>query len=167
MKRVLFVCTHNSARSQMAEGLLRDRYGGRYEVWSAGTHPSGVHPMAVNVMREIGIDISDHTSKSVDAVMEAIGVRVPESGAEAPSDYAGTPLDVVVTVCDDAKETCPYVPAREGNVHAGFEDPSVVDGSDAEQRAAFRQVRDQLADWIETAFGAAASSPADRGPNSA
>jgi len=152
MDTVLFVCTHNSSRSQMAEGLLRDRYGDRYEVRSAGTNPGGVHPFAVDVMSEIGIDISHHTSKSVDAVLEEIGVEVPE-GAE--SKYSGCPLDVVVTVCDDAQENCPYVPAREGNVHAGFEDPSAIEGTEEEKREAFRRIRDELAEWIDTAFAPA------------
>jgi len=134
MKRVLFVCTHNSARSQMAEGLLRDRYGDRYEVHSAGTNPGGVNSFALEVMREIGIDISDHTSESIDT-------------------YTDTPHDVVVTVCDDAAANCPYIPAREQNLHYGFDDPSAVTGTDDEKRAAFRRVRDELADWIDATFG--------------
>ena len=155
MKRVLFVCTHNSARSQMAEGLLNHRYGGRYEAWSAGTHPGGVSPFAVEVMKEIGIDISDHTSKSVEQVARELGVGIAasEGDAESAGTIAGMPLDVVVTVCDDAKERCPYVPAREGNVHVGFDDPSAVEGPDDEKRAAFRRVRDELADWIDATFG--------------
>lgn len=103
--------------------------------------------MAIEVMEEIGIDISHHTSKSVAAVLKEIGVEVPE-GAE--SKYSGCPLDVVVTVCDDAKENCPYVPAREGNVHAGFEDPSATE---EEKREAFRRVRNELTEWIDAAFG--------------
>ncbi len=134
MDTVLFVCTHNSSRSQMAEGLLRDRYGDRYEVHSAGTNPGGVHPFAVDVMDEIGIDISAHTSDHVDA-------------------YDHTPLDVVVTVCDDAAEKCPYIPARKKNLHRGFEDPSAVTGTDGEKRAAFRRIRNELADWIDATFG--------------
>ncbi len=134
MDTVLFVCTHNSARSQMAEGLLRDRHGDRYEVLSAGTNPGGVNPFAVEVMAEIGIDLSGHTSDSVD-------------------DYDDTPLDVVVTVCDDAAENCPYIPARKKNLHRGFEDPSDVTGTDDEKRAAFRRVRDELAEWIDETFG--------------
>lgn len=134
METVLFVCTHNSSRSQMAEGLLRDRYGDRYEVRSAGTNPGGVNPFAAAVMEEVGIDISDHTSDSVDA-------------------YADTTHDIVVTVCDDAAENCPYIPAREQNLHQGFEDPSAVDGTDDEKRAAFRRIRDELADWIDQTFG--------------
>ncbi|WP_103029221.1 arsenate reductase ArsC [Salinibacter altiplanensis] len=136
METVLFVCTHNSSRSQMAEGLLRDRYGDRYEVRSAGTNPGGVNPFAVKVMDEIGIDLSDHTSDHVD-------------------DYADTPLDVVVTVCDDAAENCPYIPAEKENLHQGFDDPSAVEGSDEEKRAAFRRIRDELVDWIDRRFGEA------------
>jgi arsenate reductase len=134
METVLFVCTHNSSRSQMAEGLLRDRYGDRYEVHSAGTNPGGVNPFAAEVMEEIGIDLSDHTSDHVD-------------------DYADTPLDIVITVCDDAAENCPYIPARKQNLHQGFDDPSAVTGTDNEKRAAFRRIRDELADWIDTTFG--------------
>ena len=118
----------------MAEGLLRDRYGDRHEVHSAGTNPGGVNPFAVAVMKEIGIDITDHTSDSVDA-------------------YADTSLDIVVTVCDDAAENCPYIPARKQNLHQGFDDPSAVEGTDEEKRAAFRRIRDELADWIDATLG--------------
>lgn len=131
---LLFVCTHNSARSQMAEGLLRTRYGDHYDVFSAGTEPSGVNPFAVEVMREIGIDISGHLATSVDA-------------------YTDTPLDYVVTVCDAARESCPYLPARRQNLHHSFTDPSAVEGSDAEKRAAFRAARSAIAAWIEATFG--------------
>ncbi|MCS3645941.1 arsenate reductase ArsC [Salinibacter ruber] len=133
MDTVLFVCTHNLSRSQMAEGLLRSRYGDRYEVHSAGTNPEGVNPFAVAVMDEVGIDISEHTSDLIDA-------------------YDDTPLDVVVTVCDDAAENCPYLPARKHNLHQGFEDPSAVKGAEEEKRAAFRRIRDELADWIDETF---------------
>lgn len=132
-KRVLFVCTHNSARSQMAEGLLRAMAGDRYEVMSAGTEPRGVHPLAVEAMREIGIDISGHRSEHVDR-------------------YLDPPADIVVTVCDSAKEACPYVPARERLIHHGFEDPSAATGTEAERLAAFRRVRDAIRDWLEATF---------------
>jgi arsenate reductase len=118
----------------MAEGLLRDRCGDRYEVYSAGTTPGGVNPFAIEVMDEIGIDISDQTSDSIDA-------------------YDDAPFDVVVTVCDDAAENCPYIPARKKNLHQGFEDPSAVTGTDEEKRAAFRRIRDELAAWIDAMFG--------------
>ncbi|PSQ95542.1 MAG: low molecular weight phosphatase family protein [Bacteroidetes bacterium SW_9_63_38] len=134
MDAVLFVCTHNSSRSQMAEGLLRDRYGGRYEIRSAGTNPGGVNPFAAEVMDEIDIDISKHTSEHVDT-------------------YADTSLDIVVTVCDGAAENCPYIPAEKENLHQGFDDPSAVEGTDDEKRTAFRRTRDRLADWIDTTFG--------------
>jgi arsenate reductase len=131
--RVLFVCTHNSARSQMAEGLLRALAGDRYEVYSAGTEPRGVHPLAIRVMQEIGIDLSTHRSKSVEA-------------------YREIPMDYVVTVCDHAREHCPYVPARRQNLHQSFPDPSAVEG-DAEVRLeAFRRVRDQIRSWLEQTF---------------
>lgn len=133
MDSVLFLCTHNSSRSQMAEGLLRDRYGEYYEVHSAGTEPQGVHSMAVDVMRELGVDISDHTSEQLHA-------------------YAGQPHDIVVTVCDDAAENCPYLVARKKTLHRGFDDPSAVTGSDEENRAAFHRVRDELVEWIENTF---------------
>lgn len=134
MDTVLFVCTHNSARSQMAEGLLRARYGDRYRALSAGTAPGGVNPFAVEVMREVGVDLGDHTSKHVDAVAEE-------------------PLDVVVTVCDSAKEACPYIPSRKANLHRSFPDPSTATGSDDDKRAAFRAVRDDIAAWIDATFG--------------
>lgn len=141
MDTVLFVCTHNSSRSQMAEGLLRDRYGNRFDVYSAGTQPGGVNPFAVDVMDKIGIDISDHTSDPVDA-------------------YTDTSLEIVVTVCDDAAENCPYIPAQKTNMHRGFEDPSAVAGSDEEKRAAFRRIRDELAEWIDATFGEESDKPA-------
>lgn len=130
---VLFICTHNSARSQMAEGLLRARYGDRYAVFSAGTEQTRVHPLAVEAMREIGIDLSGHTSKTV----KALGDRA---------------FDVVVTVCDTAREACPYVPARRQNLHRSFDDPSAAEGTRAERLAVFRRVRDEIAGWIDETF---------------
>lgn len=133
-KTVLFVCTHNSARSQMAEGLLRDRLGDRYEAYSAGTERTRVRPLAERAMAEIGIDISGHSSKSV-------------------SDLPDMEFDVVVTVCDSAREACPYIPAVERNMHQSFEDPSSAEGSEAERLAVFRRVRDEIGQWIEETFG--------------
>ena len=118
----------------MAEGLLRARYGDRYRALSAGTEPGGVNPFAAEVMREVGIDLSGHTSDHVDA-------------------FAGEPLDYVVTVCDSAREACPYIPALKQNVHQSFPDPSSVQGSADEKRAAFRTVRDQIAAWLDATFG--------------
>jgi arsenate reductase (thioredoxin) len=133
---VLFVCTHNSARSQMAEGLLRALHGDRFESFSAGTHPSRVNPFATAAMAEIGIDISEHRSESIDL-------------------YADRPIDHVVTVCDSARESCPYLPARKANIHKRFDDPSAVDGSDEEKLAAFRRVRDEIREWLQIHFGVA------------
>ncbi len=130
---VLFVCTHNSARSQMAEGLLRDRYGDRYDVYSAGTERTHVRPMAIDVMNELDIDLSDHTSKTID-------------------DLGDRTFDVVVTVCDAAREACPYLPAEKENLHRSFDDPSAAEGTAEERRAVFRRVRDELADWIDETF---------------
>jgi arsenate reductase len=133
--RILFLCTHNSSRSQMAEGLLRTQGGDRYSVFSAGTHPRGVHPLAIKAMREIGIDISEtagYYAKSLD-------------------EFKGqAQMDLVVTVCDDAAEECPYFPGARRQEHWGFPDPSAVTGSEEERLAAFRSVRDDIARRIET-----------------
>lgn len=124
-KRVLILCTGNSARSQMAEGLFRHAGGDTFEVFSAGTQPSFVRPEAIAVMNEIGIDISSHRSKSVD-------------------EFRGQQLDSVITVCDNANESCPVFPAATQRLHWPFEDPAAVRGSEAERLAAFRKVRDQI-----------------------
>lgn len=131
--RVLFVCTHNSARSQMAEGLLNALLGDRYEAASAGTEPRGVHPLAVQVMDEIGVDIRHHRSKSVDEFREEW-------------------FDVVVTVCDHAKETCPFFPNARRRMHRSFPDPSAVEDP-REQLETFRKVRDAIREWILETFG--------------
>ena len=122
MKRVLILCTGNSARSQMAEGLLRHFSKGTIEVHSAGTHPSTVNPLAIQVMAEIGIDISHHRSKSV-------------------TECVGQPFDDVITVCDSAKESCPVFPGKPSRIHWSFPDPAAVQGSEEERLRAFRQVR--------------------------
>ncbi len=124
-KRVLILCTGNSARSQMAEGLLRHAAGDRFAVFSAGTRPSIVRPEAISVMQEIGIDISGHRSKSV-------------------NEFDGQQLDYVITVCDNARESCPLFPAAAKRLHWPFEDPASVQGSDDERKAAFRKVREQI-----------------------
>ena len=124
-KKILVLCTGNSARSQMAEGLLRHEAGDRFEVCSAGTKPTIVRPEAIAVMNEIGIDISSHRSKSV-------------------SDFAGQEFDYVITVCDNARDSCPVFPAKTLRMHWPFEDPAAVPGSEDERRAAFRKVRDQI-----------------------
>ena len=131
---VLFLCTHNSARSQLAEALLRARHGDRYEASSAGTAPGRVHPLTLRALRDAGVDTSGLRSEHVDA-------------------YAGRPIDVVVTVCDAAREACPYLPARVNNLHRSFQDPSAVAGTEAERLAAFCAVRDEVAAWIDATFG--------------
>jgi len=133
-KRVLFICTHNSARSQMAEGFLNTLYPQRYEAYSAGTEPSGVNPFAVRVMREIGVDISHHRVKGV-------------------SEFLGMEIDYVVTVCDHARRACPFFPGGKRVIHKGFEDPAAFRGSEEEKMALFRRVRDEIRGWIEETFG--------------
>ncbi|HEX5548238.1 MAG TPA: arsenate reductase ArsC [Ktedonobacterales bacterium] len=133
--RILFLCTHNSSRSQMAEGLLRARGGERYTVFSAGTHPRSVHPFAIQVMREIGIDISEAAGYRAKSLDELIGQP---------------PMDLVVTVCDEAAEECPYFPGARRQEHWGFPDPSAATGTEAERLAAFRSVRDGIAKRITT-----------------
>jgi len=132
-KKVLFICTHNSARSQMAEGLLRSLAGDRYEVFSAGTEPGAVHPYAVRVMAEIGVDISLHRSKSVD-------------------EFAGHPIDMLITVCDHAKESCPIFPGGAQKIHQSFQDPSVLTGSEEDILTGFRHIRDKIRSWILDTF---------------
>ena len=127
--RVLVVCTHNSARSQMAEAILRHRSGDRVEALSAGTAPRGVNPLAIEVMAEVGMPLDGHRSKSVAEALD------------------GRPVDLVITVCDDARESCPFVPSRRGTIHRAFEDPSAA--PEAERLAAFRRVRDDLTKWLE------------------
>jgi len=126
MKRVLFVCTHNSARSQMAEALLRHHGGDRFEAFSAGTEPRSLHPFAVRVMAEIGVDISEQLSKSVD-------------------QFVDEPFDFVITVCDQAGEACPLFPGAIEQLHWSFSDPSAVEGSEEERLEAFHRVRDEIA----------------------
>ncbi len=128
--RVLILCTGNSARSQMAEGLLRHDAGNVYDVFSAGTKPTLVRPEAITVMREAGIDISGHSSKSVD-------------------EFAGQDFDYVITVCDNAKESCPIFPAKTKRIHWSVEDPAAVQGSELERLAAFRLARDELRARLE------------------
>jgi arsenate reductase len=133
-KKVLFICTHNSARSQMAEGFLRALYGNRFDVYSAGTHPSRVNTYAKEVMQEKNIDLSNHTSKSIDQFREM-------------------EFDYVVTVCDGAKETCPVFPKGKEFLHRRFEDPTQGTGGETEKRALFRRVRDEINSWIIETFG--------------
>lgn len=124
-KRVLFLCTHNSARSQMAEGLLRKMAGDQFEVFSAGTEQTRVQPLAIEAMRESGIDISGHRSKTLD-------------------EFAGDTFDYVITVCDRANESCPIFPGTTERIHWSFDDPTAVMGTDEQKLRAFRTVRDAI-----------------------
>jgi arsenate reductase (thioredoxin) len=128
-KRVLILCTGNAARSQMAEGLLRHDAGDRFDAESAGIMPSSVRPEAITVMREIGIDITSQRSKHVD-------------------EFAGRDFDVVLTVCDNAKENCPLYPGHANRLHRNFDDPSNAVGTEEERLAAFRRVRDELREYL-------------------
>ena len=148
--KVLFLCEHNSARSQMAEGLLRHLYGEKYEVFSAGSNPTKVNPFAIKVMAEIGIDISRQVSKSIE-------------------EFRNKQIDLVVSVCQSsAKLTCSLcsspivmgrpeiintsIPGAKRYLHHGFNDPSEVDGSDEEETLAFRRTRDDIKQWIFDSF---------------
>ena len=123
--RILILCTGNSARSQMAEGLLRSMGSGTLDVFSAGTTPSVVRPEAIAVMAERGIDISDQTSKHVD-------------------EFKGQSFDYVITVCDNARETCPIFPATTRRIHWSLPDPAAVEGAEDQRLEAFRNVREML-----------------------
>lgn len=128
--RVLILCTGNSARSQMAEGLLREIGGEKFEVQSAGVISSFVRPQAIQAMKEIGIDISAHRSKSVD-------------------EFAEQKFDYVITVCDNAKESCPVFPATAERIHWSFDDPAEAVGSEQEKLSVFRRVRDEIKRKLE------------------
>jgi arsenate reductase len=133
--RVLFLCTHNSARSQMAEGFLRAMAGDRFEAGSAGTEKTSVNPLAIRLMAERGIDLGGHTSKVY-------------------ADVASEGWDYLITVCDDANERCPWVPGSVKRLHWSFPDPSRASGTEEERLAVFRRVRDQiqerLTDWLRS-----------------
>ncbi len=132
-RKVLFLCSGNSARSQMAEGLLRYLAGDQMDVFSAGTKPSTVNPLAIRVMQERGLDISHHRSKHLD-------------------EFRSQPVDYVITVCDNAAESCPVFPGPAQRIHWSFPDPAGVEGDEATRFQAFRQIRDaleaQLRDWL-------------------
>lgn len=128
-KSILVLCTGNSARSQMAEGLIRHYLGDSFDVESAGTEPAIVRPEAIAVMAETGIDISGQRSKSV-------------------NEFAGRRFDYVLTVCDNARENCPYFPAGTKMIHKSFKDPAVVDGDESVRLEAFRRTRDAIRDYI-------------------
>ncbi|MGA2913864.1 MAG: arsenate reductase ArsC [Methanoregula sp.] len=133
-KKVLFICTANAARSQMAEGLLRAKYGDRFDVSSAGTRQSRVSARAIQVMNEIGIDISHHRSKTLD-------------------EMTGMTFDLAVTLCDNAQRICPVVSSAKKTIHHGFPDPHLTPGSEEDILQGYRNVRDGIAAWIERTFG--------------
>jgi len=133
-KRVLFICTHNSARSQIAEGILKSLYSDVFEVFSGGTNPTELNTYAIKVMEELGIDISGQYSKSI-------------------GEFRGEVFDYVVTVCDTAKETCPFFPEGMIHLHWSFPDPSKVTGTEEEILQAFRWIRDEIKEHIEKSFG--------------
>lgn len=133
IKKILILCTGNSARSQMAEGLLKHITQGKYEINSAGTKPSIVRPEAIKALAEIGIDISNNRSKSVD-------------------EFANNEIDYVLTVCDNAKENCPYFPAKTKLIHHSFEDPAEVQGSEEVRLTAFREIRNEIKKYFEDDF---------------
>jgi arsenate reductase len=123
--RVLFVCTGNSARSQMAEAILRQQGGPAFDVASAGTEPKGVNPLTVRILAEVGLDISAARSKSV-------------------TEFLGQELDYVITVCDQARESCPIFPGVHESIHWGFDDPAAAEGSEAERLVVFRRVMNEI-----------------------
>jgi arsenate reductase len=133
-KTVLFICVHNAARSQMAEGLVNALYGDLYEAVSGGTTATRVHPAAVRAMAEIGIDIGGHHSKSTDV-------------------FEGRRFDEVVMVCDDKQADCPFFPGGKDYIHHAFDDPAACDGTDEEVLACFRKSWDEIRAWIEETFG--------------
>jgi arsenate reductase len=132
--RVLFICTANAARSQMAEGLLREKYGDRYEAFSAGTRQAKVSTRAIAVMQEIGIDISHHRSKTL-------------------AEFEGASFDLAVTLCDNAHAICPIVYGAKKTIHYGLPDPHLTPGGDEEVLEGYRNVRDMITVWIDTTFG--------------
>jgi len=132
--RVLFICTANAAGSQMAEGLLRAKYGDRFEVFSAGTRLSRVSISTIQVMQEIGIDISHHRSKTLD-------------------EMSGITFDLAVTLCDRAHQVCPVVTFAKKTIYYGFPDPHLTPDSDEEVLEGYRNVRDMITVWIDTTFG--------------
>ncbi|HET8626981.1 MAG TPA: arsenate reductase ArsC [Thermomicrobiales bacterium] len=146
-RRVLFLCTHNSARSQMAEGWLRRLGGDRFEAHSAGTEATAVRPLAIRAMAEVGVDIAGQESKRLER-------------------YLGQPWDWVVTVCDHANEACPVFPGARRRLHWSLPDPSKATGTEEEQLAAYRRVRDELrariAAFVAGASGGGSPAPASR-----
>ena len=132
-KTILFLCTHNSARSQMAEGLINSFFADRYKAFSAGTVKTDVNPFAIKALNDLGIDTNSHYSKTL-------------------NDFIDEKFDYVVTVCDNAKENCPYFPNAKELIHISFEDPSGIEGSDENKLNAFVKTRNLIKDWLELKF---------------
>jgi arsenate reductase len=132
-KRILFICTHNSARSQMAEGFVNNLYGDRYEAFSAGIEKTEVNPFAIEVMKMAGIDISNQRSKSIE-------------------EFRGELFDYVVTVCDNARSTCPFFPGKK-IFHKSFDDPAKATGNHDDVLKVFMKVRDEIRTWLDETFG--------------
>ena len=133
-KSVLFICIHNAARSQMAEAILNKLYGDRYTAFSAGTDPTQIDPLVVLVMREIGVDVSNCRSKELKI-------------------FKDSAIDYVITLCDQAKESCPYFPGGIEHLHKGFSDPSELKGKTEDVINGYRLIRDDIQNWIEKEFG--------------
>jgi len=132
-KKVLFVCTHNSARSQMAETFLNAAYGEQYEALSAGTSPTAINPRVIAAMKEVGHDLSRNRAKNTD-------------------EFLGQRIDLVVTLCDDAREVCPFFPAGVKRDHHGFRDPGSCSGSEEDIMACVRLIRDEILEWVRVRF---------------
>lgn len=132
-EKVLFICNHNSARSQMAEGLLKSLYGEYYDVYSAGSNPSTVSPYAIKVLGELDIDISKHQSKGL-------------------NKFEGHEFDQVITVCGGEGSACPFFPGGKKYIHKSFEDPIEVIGTEKDKLDAFRRIRDEIKEWIMETF---------------
>ncbi|MGZ7067636.1 MAG: arsenate reductase ArsC [Methanobacterium sp.] len=133
-EKILFICTNNSARSQIAEGYLKHKYGEYYDVYSAGTEPTKVNPLAIKVMAEIGIDISNHYSKSL-------------------QEFDGEEFEQVITVCGGGiDQACPFFPGGKKQIHKGFKDPATIQGNENEKIKVFREVRGEITSWIDTEF---------------
>ena len=132
-EKVLFLCNQNSARSQMAEGLLKSLYGENFEVYSAGSNPGNVNPYAVKVLEEVGVDISGNHSEGL-------------------KKFEGFKFDYVVTVCGGEGEVCPFLPGGKNYLHKSFQDPASVEGTDQEKTDAFRKIRDEINEWIKKTF---------------
>ena len=128
-EKILFICTGNSARSQMAEGFVNNLFHNKYTAYSAGTDPSKVNSLAIQVMSELGIDISHHKSKSLNEMLDK-------------------EFDFIITVCDKANQTCPVFPNKANQIHIAFDDPSSIQGSDEQRLLVFRRVRDEIKEWI-------------------